>query len=282
MDLMFNELSMSARTLTLSEANRIIEAFVHTIVEANKSNRIKKIRYCVNFHEIYIAENYSLQDWLHQKNTDKNLKDLIYSTFTYPFISEDDEYGQSQFVENNFLYTNGDNGIKQACLGLASAYLSDAIAISLQTDSSWKKNIISMYIENPINSKIVDVLNVFSKDCFITDDINSHIGRNTQPELVASQIEPDEKKIHLADHHGKAELSALCQRLKNNPYIVEMRSMEWCRGNCNKFIKKFNKHGVIELVLTETDRKYGLWVQTTGRTYWETAAIAKLITEIYS
>lgn len=282
MVLIFNELSINRLPSDNStDTFKVVEAFVHTIVEARK-NGIKNIRTDCSVHEIYLAENYTLGKWLQSKNTDKNFRDLIFSIFTYPFIDEDNEYIQTQYVENKFYYINpNDITIKQECLGLASAYLSDTITISLQTNSWWKKNHISMIVENE-EQEVVNVLNVFSQDCFSDTQISEYIGRNTQPELVFSNLEPDEKKIHLADHHGKQELQALCQKLKNNPYIIEMRSMEWCRGNCNKFIKKFTKEGVIEVVLTETKRKYGLMIKTTGRNYWETHEIAKIIDERYS
>jgi hypothetical protein len=61
-----------------------------------------------------------------------------------------------------------------------------------------------------------------------------------------------------------------------------MRSMEFCHGGCNKFIKKCHRTGIIEIVLYKTDRKYSLQVQTTGRNLRETEAIAEILNDQYS
>ena len=61
-----------------------------------------------------------------------------------------------------------------------------------------------------------------------------------------------------------------------------MRSMEWCRGKCNDFIKNFHKDGVVEIVLTKTQRRYGLWLQPTETNYRQTKAISKILEEKYS
>lgn len=92
-------------------------------------------------------------------------------------------------------------------------------------------------------------------------------------------MRPDEKDIHLADHHGKNELKALCDRLKQNEYVKAMRSTGW---GGNTFIRKIHKNGVVEITLFKSTRKYALQVQTTGRNYRETEAIANRLRERYS
>ena len=96
---------------------------------------------------------------------------------------------------------------------------------------------------------------------------------------METPLKPDEKDIHLADHHGKDVLKVLCDRLKYNEYITAMRSTDW---GGNSFIRKIHPNGVVEITLIKSERKYALWIQTTGRNYRETEAIANKLREIYS
>ena len=50
----------------------------------------------------------------------------------------------------------------------------------------------------------------------------------------------------------------------------------------NYFATKCYAPGIIEIVLVNSERQYALHVQTTGRNYRETKAIAEIITERYS
>jgi hypothetical protein len=65
----------------------------------------------------------------------------------------------------------------------------------------------------------------------------------------------------------------------NNPHVINAISTDW---GGNSFIRKINKNGTIEIVLIDTERRYALLVQTTGRNYRETETIAKLLEKEYS
>lgn len=96
--------------------------------------------------------------------------------------------------------------------------------------------------------------------------------------LVKSTIQPSNKKIHLADHHGKKELKDFCDRIKKSPYVLEMHSSDW---GGRKFIRKVESNGIIELVLHKTEKQYALTIQTTGKDLLETKAIAELLRDKY-
>ena len=83
----------------------------------------------------------------------------------------------------------------------------------------------------------------------------------------------------MADHHGKKELQDLWDKLKRSPYIIEARSTNF---GGNRFIKKVEKNGVLVIVLVDSERKYALWVQSTGTNLRETKAIAAILDERYS
>jgi hypothetical protein len=96
--------------------------------------------------------------------------------------------------------------------------------------------------------------------------------------LVESKILPDDKKIHLTDHHGKKDLSELCDRIKNSPFVLEMQSTDW---GGKQFIRKIYASGLIEIVLHKTAKQFGLNVQTTGTDLLETKKIAEILQNKY-
>jgi len=96
--------------------------------------------------------------------------------------------------------------------------------------------------------------------------------------LLQTTLEPKSKEVNLSDHHGKKELKELCDRLKNSPFVVSMRSTNW---GGKEFIRKVMDNGFIEIVLHKTDRQYALYVETTGRDYLETAAISEILRDKY-
>ena len=96
--------------------------------------------------------------------------------------------------------------------------------------------------------------------------------------LSKTTIPPLNKKIHLSDHHGKKELTDLCTRIKNSPYVEEMQSTNW---GGKRFIRKVAANGIIEIVLYKSDKQYALNVQTTGKDFLETQAISEILSAKY-
>jgi hypothetical protein len=200
-----------------------------------------------------------------------------------PFINEDDEEIEAQYLASNYFFEDAANNInKKECLGLASEYLYETLSISLDSLPVWRQTKLQIIIESEESTATGNVFNVYSKSSFDQQDILDFVESISEIELQETEISPDNKNIHIADHHGKQELQQLCDELKHSPYVTEMRSMEWCRGRCNNFIKKCHRNGVIEIVLYQTARKYSLWVQSTGRNLRVTKAIAEILRERYS
>jgi hypothetical protein len=282
MELLFNELSVEPLCADLYKANDRMKQFAETVSTARRKG-FKLIRLPYDSNQIRLAENYSLYNWLRDKNVPKNYKDMFFDMITRPFIKDGDETIETKYVEANYYFENKnkDNDIaKTECLGLASAYLYETLSISFSS-LVWDKLTLSIIIEKEGGqTSVEEVFNVSSKESFNDNKIVDFI-ENLSKEviLIETTIPPDEKPIHLADHHGKAELQVFCDLLKHNPYIEKMHSTKW-RGN--QFIRKVQKDGSIELVLTKIDRRYALWVQTTGRNLRETKAIAEILKEKFT
>lgn len=282
MELAFNELSQTPLLGDKFNANARMVHFSEAVAEARRKGLIN-IRSHYATSEIKLTSDYSFRDWMFDRDFPAVYRELFYDMFLQPFIKEDDIEIEEKYIEANYFFEDTENQIlKQECLGLTSAYLSETLAISFQSSPAWLKNTLRIIIERDNDVSVDIVYHVYSKECFGQNSIAEFIQSISSLNLVETTILPENKNIHLAEHHGKQELSELCNRLKYNLFVVEMRSMEWCRGKCNDFIKKVYPNGVIEVVLYKTDRKYALRVQTTGTNLHETQAIADILTEKYS
>jgi len=279
MELLLNELSVQPLSEDKYAANDKMKQFAEAISEARKKN-FKLIRSHLSSSEISLTEDYTLFDWLQNKDVPTKYRNFLFGMITQPFIKDEDEEVVDKYIEANYFFEDSESGIaKTACTGLASAYLYETLSISLLSAPVWNKTKLPIIIENEEETRIESVFNVSLKKSFEDEEIAEYVGNLGNVELVETDIAPKDKKIHLADHHGKKELAELAKQLKNSPYVVEMRSTNW---GGKKFIRKTHKDGVIEVLLYKTSKGYALWVQTTGRNLRETKAIAQILDDRYS
>jgi hypothetical protein len=279
-DLRFNELSAKPLFDDKFIAHTKMMEFAKTANVA-KNMKIKHIKSDYSTSEIDIAENYSMHDWLFDKYfsaENRNVRDFL-QTMIIPHYIDDDK--TDKFLSCDYFFEDNANGIvKQKCIGLASAYLYDALCISMQNGDSWLKNKLTILVEEDDEASIEDtVWNVYSSDCFLNEEIIALIEKanNVQPDKT--KIPPEEKNAHFTDHHGKSELEHFWKKLVINPYVVSAKSTYW---GGNKFIRNVEKTGIIEIVLVNTERRYAMLLQTTGRTYNETEYIAKILEKDYA
>lgn len=278
MELLFNELSTKPLSPDKYPVIEKMRLFSETIAEGRRRG-FKRIRSDLYTNEIELATNYSVHDWLTDKQAPKNLRDNLYGMFILPFIKEGDEARESAYIESDYFFEDKDNGVpKTKCVGLASAWIYETLTVSLQSSPAWLKNKLRITITSGEGTIEENVPNVFSKNCFTTDYINSEIEKSGDVVLLESDIAPDKKKIHLADHHGRRELAELWDKLKNSPFVTEGRSTEW---GGDTFYKKPQKDGKVDIVHLRSNRRYALQIQTTGRNLRETIAIAKKLEERY-
>ena len=209
MELLFNEISIISPSTDRYAANEKMKVFSETVAAARLLG-FRNIRSHNDSHQIKLAEDYSLYNWLISKDIPEVYRNNLYGMLILPFINEEDDDIEAQYVESNYFFEDIDNGItKTECLGLASAYLYETISISLQSSNAWTKNSLNISVEAKGHYHVERVRKVHSKKCFDIADIIDFTNQLGNINLVESTILPNDKKLHLADQHGKKELKIL-------------------------------------------------------------------------
>lgn len=278
MELLFNELSTKPLSSDKYSAIEKMKLFSETVAEGRKRG-FKRIRSDLDSHQIELTTNYSVHDWLTSKQFPEILRNNLYGMLIRPFIKEGDEARESAYIKADYFFEDKDNEVsKTKCYGLASAYIYETLTVSLQSSPAWLKNELRITITSGDSTVEENVPNIFSRNCFTIDQINSIVENLGDIVLLESDIAPDKKKIHLAVHHGQRELEELWDKLKNSPFVEEGRSIEW---GGKTFYKNPKKDGKVDIVHLKSDRRYALQILTTGRNLRETTAIAKKLEERY-
>lgn len=281
MEILYNELSEYPLSESKITANQKVATFIKCYAESVRHS-FNRIRFSKNFNEINLADGYTLQNWL-EETDQKNNKDLLLGARTYPFINEDDVWAEDNYIRNDFFYENNEPKVeKTACLGLAAASIYDTLAISFSGSQLWEKNAITIIIVNGENENSLDVTNVFSKNCFNTNEIKNFIERIGELALIESLLRPEGKQIKLRDDHGKDILDTFAKRLRNSPYVNGIINSIPYNARATNFIRRVYPNGQIEIVLFWTDRGLGMIIQTTGRNQRETEEIARILEEEYA
>lgn len=277
MELMFNELSGIPYSANKYEAIERMTLFAKTF-KKSKDLGFKRIRSDVSVSEIRLAHGYTVHSWLIDNAVSPELKGFMFGSIITPFIKEEDGQVEEAYIEAEYFYKRNEDE-KVPCLGLAAAHLYELPTISLNTSAEWQRNLLPIIVEKNDSSKDHQIPNVFDESCFSEEGIKAFVENLGEVVLIETPLSPDHKDIHLADHHGKKDLKSLCDKLKHSEYVTAMRSTNW---GGDTFIRKVHKDGVVEITLINSQRKYALWVQTTGRNYRETEAIAHKLRERYS
>ncbi len=257
MEIFANELSFESAITDVSRDFAEINKIYNYIKEYGiNSCRIPK----KNYAEIYSALI---------KMDEKNSLDFFFSFFKTPFEENDNVNNHMEsYLNEEWKY----NGV--SCLGLAVAYLSDSVTLSVSLND-WPDH--TVYVER--GDTIVNVRN-------ITDIKHAELHTDwlqslKKPELLKTDLTPDSKCIHLRDDHGKDKLFALSKKLLRSEYAVKVINSMSFDSYCGDFIKNCYNDGKIEIVMYWTDKGYGLVLQTTGRNLRETRKIAEILEKKY-
>lgn len=279
MEMIFNELSIQPNSADKYSANDRMKIFAEAVGEARQKG-FNIIRANNSTNQILLTQGYTLYDWFNNNRVSEIQRNFLYGMITPPFISEDDEEIEDQYLASSYYFEDiGNNITKTECLGLASAFLYETLSISFDSLPIWRQTQLQITIENGQSSSTENVFNVYSKSSFNAQDIIDFVESISTLKLVESKINPGDKQIHLTSHHGKKELSELWNKIKKSPYVISGLSIEY---GGNSFYKKPQKNGQVDIVHLKSDKRYSLQVQTTGRNFRETIEIAKKLEEEYA
>lgn len=206
MELIFNELSLKPKANNVYTANDRMIIFAQAVGAARQKG-FNTIRSNYFANQIELAVNYTFNDWLINKRIPQEYRDLLYGMITPPFINEEDEEIEDQYLESNYFFEDAVNNInKQECLGLASAYLYETLSISFNSLPVWRQTRLQIIIESEESTVTGNVFNVYSKASIDQPVISDFVESISETELLESELSPADKNINLADHHGKQEL----------------------------------------------------------------------------
>lgn len=275
MEIIFNELSINPLSIDINTAKTKALQFAETFAVCRR-NGITRLRSDVDAYEIVLSEEYSLYDWLNDKTVSEVLKNFMYGVISKPFIKDEDEDVLEQYILSDFTIDFGDNKIK--CDGIASAHLYNTACTSLNSDVVWSEKKLNIEKISEGNTSVHEVYNISHKNDFNNQDIKLFISQTKPIHLVECNLDVDSKKIAVSDHHGKDIQLAFANKIVKNPYVLEVKSTGW---GGNRFIRKVNEEGTIEIVLTQSAKKYAFLVYTTGRNYPETKKISDMLKDKY-
>jgi hypothetical protein len=205
----------------------------------------------------------------------RTFRDTIFAIYRYPFIDDDTEE-EDRYIQNSFSILRDENRLRAH--GLAAAYLYQTVGISFCSAPFWDALRFVLQIEGK-EENCVEILSVSKPEHFEEQVFLEWKENNTEIQLVECSIPITDKCISLRDDHGKDVLQQFAERLIYSSYIVAVINSLPYNSNETNFIRKVKPDGIIEIVLTNTDKGLGLVAKTTGRNYKETEAIAKILRE---
>ncbi len=278
MDLVFNEVSFSPdvndeyaltehfiRMLRLYDKVREDFGFNHLVFPANVSS------YIVTNGKTFIEWASSIH---HQGNKNK----VLSVPFVRPYLREVVKEKEKELPK--YYYSNEDAGIvEKDCLGLATAYLTKKVTISLYTHNCWNSSSILFkeIYNDDLDTNDVSVNNITTEVHLSEEEVYEQLMYSGELELRECFVANQDKSISLRDDHGKDKLLAFSKKIIKSEYVVSViNSLPFNPTDVN-LIREVYADGKIELVLHWEDKGIGIIIQTTGRNKRETEEIAKLL-----
>lgn len=273
-ELIFNELTIVPLAPDFSEAFQRVQQFVNTY--KNKPSIFdKRIRLESYIGELQLTEELSFQEFCNKTPASRTLGSLLLGLGRHPYIDEGSTE-ETQYLDKNYVLNR--NGQNERIIGLAAAHLMNTICIGFESEGYWQsvEHLVETKEETGTIQKL-SVLSVSNREHFDLPIIKDWVEKNQPVSLVCTKLESEEKKISLRDDHGKDVLQKFSRRVVKSPYVIGIVNSLPFNPNHQNFIKSVFETGLIEIVLTDTDKGLGIAVQTTGRNFRETEVIAQIL-----
>ncbi|HPM11915.1 MAG TPA: hypothetical protein PK734_00315 [Bacteroidales bacterium] len=279
MELVFNEISF----LPYSENETALkECFISMLKLYDKTKTeygYKHLVFPSNIGEIKVTSEKTFAQWAfsipHQGEKNK----ILSVPFVRPFANDLLEEKIKEL--HKYYYSNNEADIyEEFCIGLATAFLKQRIAISLATHDCWDKPKITFkeIINDDFETNVISVNNIASESHLKDKIVQNELMYSGVLTLEKCTIPVENKAIKLSgDHHGNQKLEAFAKKLFKSEYVVSVINNIDFSPKAIKLIKNIFHDGKIEIVLHWESAGYGMVIQTTGKNYRETEAIAEIL-----
>jgi hypothetical protein len=141
LEMVFNELSLRVLADNIQTAQQRMSDLVATARQAAELGVKPIIRTHSQFYADLLAQNYSLSDWLVDRNVNKDIQRFILTTAKAPFL---EDIQNSEIENKNSLsefYYEG-----KLTEGLGIAYLLETLAISLISEKCWNCSCLELEV----------------------------------------------------------------------------------------------------------------------------------------
>lgn len=277
MDIVFNEISI----LPFAEsAHELKQHFLNLAIVYKKLKENYKVEHLIfpsNLAELKVLPDTPIHQWLSELSG-KEKEQIINLIRRKPFTNDVIEGHEGEI--DSYVFSNEDMEIEECiCIGLGVTDICQTASISLNTHNFWRKDNIPFSILNYNTDERIPVIAPNCCEEEFTDGFKAWIENNVKVVLDISDAEPISKPISLRDDHGKDILDAFAKRLRNSEYVISVINSLPFNQATSRFIRRCYSDGKIEIVLHWEDKGIGMIIQTTGRNYNETLAIAEILKE---
>lgn len=278
MEACFNELSLTPICSCPEEVRERVGRYVKVIETACKNHGLKKVRYEQGLNTLSMTPNSSLADYCYSNRRDKEVQ-LLLSTQRYPYVSDTDADAEDKYIASNVFWMNDEKEIKAE--GFTAAYALGLVCVGFCPQTCWESVTQTIKIKEGNDERCVQWICISDECHWNTEEYRKWHEENIPLILMESELEVGKKKISLRDDHGKDVLEAHAKRLLLSPYVIGIINSLPYQSHERRYIRKVYDNGLIEIVLTYTDKGLGMVIQTTGRNLRETRRIAEILSEKY-
>lgn len=202
MELILNELSF----YPLSENSEILEErfieFFKTFNRAKKLYKFNHISFPNGYHLMQATKDLNFYEWATGLSNGKT-KQAILTFFRKPFMDDLNEVETKIYFSSNYKIIDSDVPTQVNPIGLVVASIKDLPAISIDTDSFWKKTKILVYkvVDDSVSSEFMTAYNFCLEGDWDSDEL--HEWSN----LSYSRIIDDQEKLTLYLRYSKYSVS---------------------------------------------------------------------------
>ncbi|RAQ48375.1 CRISPR-associated protein [Arthrospira sp. O9.13F] len=151
----------------------------------------------------------------------------------------------------------------------------------LETEQTAEVSLVESDIDDPYLSSLIDreddLISLSAMGVLFNERSRLQFAKQETAILALipqDDTKPEAKNISFRDDHGKDVLMAFSQKVRRSPYVKNIVNSLPFNPQQKTPIRRTYPNGIVEFVLTWTDKGYGICIQTTGRNLAETNTIA--------